>query len=329
MQNVTIDRDKYIGGSDIPIIMGISPFRKRFDLLLEKAGLEVNDFHGNSYTEYGNVLEPKIRDYINNQKICKKAFKEDKEIIGDIRIHTDGFNGEVVLEVKTTSQIHENVDDYLVYLVQLIFYMHHKKVKKGLLAVYERPNDFDEEFDEKRLQLFFIDLDNYLDLLDKILKAVDKFRVDLEKVKANPFITEEELLSNNLKELTELFLANKKRMEELEKENSKIIEKLEPLFEQEGIKSLDTKNKQVTFVKGTLPKVSKVKTFNLDKFEKENEDVFKKYNEEVISYTFNEEKFKEEENELYEKYSEEKEVTSKGKASSLRVTDIKKKVEGE
>ena len=29
MQNVTEDRNKYIGGSDIPVIMGISPFKKR------------------------------------------------------------------------------------------------------------------------------------------------------------------------------------------------------------------------------------------------------------------------------------------------------------
>ena len=33
---VAKDRHKYIGGSDIPIIMGISPFKSRYDLLLEK-----------------------------------------------------------------------------------------------------------------------------------------------------------------------------------------------------------------------------------------------------------------------------------------------------
>ena len=38
--NVEVERYKYIGGSDIPIIMGISQFKKRFDLLLEKAHLK-------------------------------------------------------------------------------------------------------------------------------------------------------------------------------------------------------------------------------------------------------------------------------------------------
>ncbi len=44
--DVTIDRDKYIGGSDIPAIMGLSPFTSRWDLLLEKAGLKERDFFG-------------------------------------------------------------------------------------------------------------------------------------------------------------------------------------------------------------------------------------------------------------------------------------------
>ena len=71
--DVTIDRDLYIGGSDVPVIMGISTFNTRWGLLQEKAGLKENTFNGTKYTEYGNVLEPKIRDYINKksqEKIC-------------------------------------------------------------------------------------------------------------------------------------------------------------------------------------------------------------------------------------------------------------------
>ena len=36
MQNVTIDRNKYTGGSDIRVIMGISPFKTRFRNLFIK-----------------------------------------------------------------------------------------------------------------------------------------------------------------------------------------------------------------------------------------------------------------------------------------------------
>ena len=191
MQDVRTDRNKYIGGSDIPIIMNISPFKKRFDLLLEKAELLENDFEGNIYTEYGNILEPKIREYIN--KLKDTNYIEYKKIDGNIRCHLDGFNDVSVLEIKTTSQIRKKVSSYKKYLVQLLFYMQQTNVEKGLLAVYERPKDFCEEFQEDRLQLFDIDINDYDELLKEINTAVRKFIEDLEKIKENPFIEEWEL----------------------------------------------------------------------------------------------------------------------------------------
>ena len=191
MQDVRTDRNKYIGGSDIPIIMNISPFKKRFDLLLEKAELLENEFEGNIYTEYGNILEPKIREYIN--KLKDTNYIEYKKIDGNIRCHLDGFNDVSVLEIKTTSQIRKKVSSYKKYLVQLLFYMQQTNVEKGLLAVYERPKDFSEEFDEERLQLFDIDINDYDELLKEINNAVKKFIEDLEKIKENPFIEEWEL----------------------------------------------------------------------------------------------------------------------------------------
>lgn len=191
MQDVRIDRNKYIGGSDIPTIMNISPFKKRFDLLLEKADLLENEFEGNIYTEYGNILEPKIRDYIN--KLKNTNYIEYKKIDGNIRCHLDGFNDVSVLEIKTTSQVRKKVSSYKKYLVQLLFYMQTMKVDKGLLAVYERPKDFCEEFHEERLQVFDIDIKDYEELLKDINAAVKKFIEDLEKVKENPFIEEWEL----------------------------------------------------------------------------------------------------------------------------------------
>lgn len=191
MQDVRTDRNKYIGGSDIPTIMNINPFKKRFDLLLEKADLLENEFDGNIYTEYGNVLEPKIRKYIN--KLRNTNYIEYKKIDGNIRCHLDGFDNVSVLEIKTTSQIRKKVSSYKKYLVQLLFYMQQTNVEKGLLAVYERPKDFCEEFQEDRLQMFDIDINDYDELLKDINTALKKFIEDLEKIKENPFIEEWEL----------------------------------------------------------------------------------------------------------------------------------------
>lgn len=206
--DVSEDRDKYIGGSDIPVILGLSPFKTRWQLLLEKAGLEQSSFSGNKYTEYGHIIEPKIREYINHV-YCHEYFPEfapSRLIHNDLRLHTDGFNGQCVLEIKSTSQTHEKVEDYKLYLVQLLKYMEEHEVKKGILAVYKRPEDMSPEFDNDRLQVFTIWLNDYELLLAHVNKELDKFRKDLERLKENPLLSEHDFLPQS----TELMaLANK------------------------------------------------------------------------------------------------------------------------
>lgn len=193
--DVTVDRQIYIGGSDIPAIMGISTFKTRWELLLEKAGLKDVDFTGNRYTVYGQRMEPKIRDFINCGLI--KPFEPNKTTVGDIRCHTDGFNGGCVLEIKTTSHIYETVGEYKVYLVQLLKYMEVNNVAKGLLAVYKRPEDFNLEFDAQRLRTYEIDLADYTDLLEEVNRELDIFRADLERLKNNPLLTEQDFFGDN------------------------------------------------------------------------------------------------------------------------------------
>ena len=282
MQAVTIDRDKYIGGSDIPIIMGISPFKTRFDLLLEKAGLKEDNFVGNEYTEYGNVLEPKIRDYIN--KKYNLGFEEYKKINGDIRVHLDGFNNASVLEIKTTSQIHNSIDEYKVYLVQLLFYMQEVNAVFGRLAVYERPDDFNEEFDENRLTQYTICITDYKDLLEQINKSVEQFRIDLVKVKENPLITEEELLPVNLTELSNKVVALENQLAEMKKIEAQakdLKEQLKTAMEKAGTKTWETPNgTKITLVPDGEDKV--VKKFNEKLFKDNNLDLWDEYSEEVV-----------------------------------------------
>ena len=189
--SVTKDRDKFVGGSCIPTIMGINPFKSRFDLLLEKAGYKEDTFEGNQFTAFGNALEPQIREYINSS--IKDPFKEDCLIQNNLRGNTDGVNRDTILEIKTTSQIKKTLRGYKTYLVQLLFYMSLYDKEKGILAVYNRPSDFDTEFDIERLQTFEIDIKDHQELLKEIYQAINEFWEDLKTVKENPFITEEEL----------------------------------------------------------------------------------------------------------------------------------------
>lgn len=286
MQNVTVDRDKYIGGSDIPIIMGISSFNTRWCLLQEKAGLLKNDFKGNAYTDYGNILEPQIRDFINKSK--KDKFVEGKEIIEDIRCHTDGINKTTILEIKTTSQIYEKLEDYKVYLVQLLFYMEHTKRKKGILAVYQRPDDFNEIFDEENLTTYEVNIKDYKELLEDIDIAVEQFRIDLDKVRENPFLTEEDLLPKEITKLSEEVEIIENRLTELKKleeESKKLKSSLKSAMKKYRIKTWVTNNNtKITLIEDKPDKEVEVDWYNEEKFIAENKTLYETYHSQLEKY---------------------------------------------
>ena len=279
MYDVTIDRSSWIGGSDVPCIMGISPFKTRYQLLLEKAGLVENEFEGNKYTVYGQKMEPQIRDYINRKR--KKKFEPNKAVSGDIRCHTDGFNGECVLEIKTTSQIYQTVDEYKVYLVQLLLYMQINGVKKGLLAVYERPDDFNPVFDEKRLQIHEIKAGEYKDLTMQINAEIDRFRSDLARLKENPLLTEQDFLPTELATLSNRVLEFENRLAEyktIEQQYKDMKQQLFEMMEKYDVKSWRTVNNVlITRVDGTEPTVETVVEFDVDRFKEDHTDIYNDY----------------------------------------------------
>lgn len=312
-ESVSKDREKFIGGSDIPIIMELSPFKSRFDLLLEKAGYKKNDFDGNVFTEYGNIMESKIREYVCTT-ITGQKFKEGKHILDvpkdwnehpngmKIRCHTDGEVDNAILEIKTTAQTYDNVDDYQLYLVQLLFYMFMTGKRFGLLAVYMRPDDMDETFNPDNLQTFEIRLDDYPDLMSDIKRAVSRFLDDLQKVKSNPFITEEELLPSEIPDIASRIVAFEQqvsRMKELEKKIKSEKDRLKQAMERAGVKKWETPNGyKITLIPDTDDKVEQEEYFNADKFMAEHPD-------------------------LVEQYTETKAVIKKGKAGYVRITSPK------
>ena len=292
MQDVLTDRDKWIGGSDVPIIMGLSPFRTRFELLQEKAGLTEIAETSNPYTEYGKEMEGIIREYINDEYF--ETFEENTAIKGDIRYHADGFNGtNCVLEIKTTS--HPN---HKAYMVQLLTGMVVNEVPYGMLAIYDRPDDFSTEFDPDRLQVKSISIDSYQELIQEIETELLHFRFDLEKVKANPFITEEELLPTEIveyaDEITELEtqLMTYKLIEQRYKS---LKAELKAAMSEYGIKSWVTNNGY---------------KFTLVPDGEDSEEL-----------KFDTKLFKEEHPKLYKKYCST--VTKKGKAGYVRITPPK------
>ncbi len=286
--DVTLDRDIYIGGSDISVIMGLSSFKTRWTLLQEKAGLIENEFTGNRYTLYGQKIEPLIRDYINRNR--KKKFEPNRVINGDIRCHTDGFNGECVLEVKSTSHIFPTVEEYKVYLVQLVKYMEENKVNRGKLAVYHRPEDFNTDFDPKRLQVFDIVLSDYIWLLAEVNEEIDRFRFDLARLRENPLLTEQDFFgSKELVTLSNKVIAFENQLAAMKTIEQQLKDAKQALFDEmtrHDVKSWTTPNgTKITRVDSTPASVKTVTEFDTAAFKEENPAMYEMYLHDVEKKT--------------------------------------------
>lgn len=287
--DVSEDRSKYIGGSDIAVIMGLSTFKRRWDLLLEKAGLKEDNFPGNLFTEYGHIMEPKIRDYVNEK--FGTNFVPNRVIDGDIRCHTDGFDGECVLEIKTTSNVYASVDAYKMYLVQLIKYMEENGVQKGKLAVYSRPEDLSRAFDPDRLQVFDISLKQYTTLLDVVNREIDRFRTDLARLKENPLLSEQDFLqaSGSLITLSQKVVAFEQQIASMKEIENQLKEAKKALYNEmmkHNVKSWVTPNgTKITRVDEVPGSTKLVKEFDAEAFKKENPALYGMYLHDVEKET--------------------------------------------
>lgn len=279
-ESVSVDRWKWIGGSDIPVIMQISPFKKRWDLLQEKAKLKEDPFNGSVYTEYGNTMEPKIRDFINEN--YGHGFVEGRHYdeVNGYRCHTDGEDEvtETILEIKTTSNVHDSLDGYLLYLVQLLFYMGVTGYDNGILAVYERPEDMSEVFDPSRLQLFTVFYKEHLGLAKKIADEVIKFKRDLDRLKADPFLTEEDFIPKDMVSVSESILALEYALNGMKEIEARLKEQKDQLYDlmiENRVKTWATESVRLTRVDGTPEHEEQVEELDLEGLKRDLPELFK------------------------------------------------------
>ena len=293
--NVTIDRHKYVGGSDLPSILGLNAKygTSVFEFAKQKAGIIPNPFSGNQFTKYGQVMEPIIRDFINSK--YQVNYLEDTVIDSDrgYRGNTDGIDRDAdipILEVKTFG---EELDvEY--YTPQCQFYMETFNVDAVRLVGYKRPTDFytgvdyelenddtyfNYEFDENRLVEHIIKRDPKL--WAKIEECILIFKNAVEELKANPNMTEKEFnrifygdslitLSNKVAVLENTLAGYK----EVEKEYKEIKEKLYEEFEDRGLISFDTGTMKITKVAPTSYDTVSIDTAKL---KDEEPTIYEKY----------------------------------------------------
>lgn len=294
--NVTIDRDKYVGGSDLPTILGLNLKygTTPYDLALEKANLKPRDFNGNQFTKYGQKLEPVIRDYINAKYQCEYLEDTTVDEARGYRGNTDGIDrlAEVpILEVKTFG---EELDvEY--YTPQCQFYMETFNEDSCRLVGYKRPKDFytgvdyslengDEyfnyDFDPNNLVEHIITRDS--NVWSKIDSRIQAFKKGVEYLKANKdtytedgfnsiFYGDELIETTNKVATLELRL---NELKDLDTQYKKAKDDLYRIFEEKGIISFDTGTMKITKVNPTSYDTVTVDTAKL----KENEPaIYEKY----------------------------------------------------
>ena len=286
--NVTIDRYKYVGGSDLPNILGFNMKygKSVFEFAKQKAGIIPNDFKGNEYTKYGQVMEAIIRDYINAKYSVN--YLEDTCIDKDrnYRGNTDGIDRDAeipILEIKTFGE----ALDVEYYTPQCQFYMEVFNQPACRLVGYKRPKDFytgidyemenddtyfNFEFDENNIEEVIILRDK--DYWSKIEFSINKFKEAVIKLRENNNMSEKEFndifMGNNLIALTNKISNFEKQLATLktiDKKYKEAKEELYNIFEERGLISFDLGTVKLTKVAPTSYDTVSIDTKKL----KENE----------------------------------------------------------
>jgi putative phage-type endonuclease len=208
------DRTKFIGGSDIPIIMGLSPHKSPHQLYLEKVGdVEPKDISEEFHVKRGTDNEPvaieKLEDETGLQFKNNVVFTID----GWKACEVDGHNPLVIAEVKCMGkQAHENAAKGIVpehYQAQCQWNMYITQIDKCYFTSY-RPEDG---------TLFIVPMKADKKRQEEILKAATDF---WERVQTRnpPELTDldfEDMSKDaHFKELCSVYTETKTQLDELE-----------------------------------------------------------------------------------------------------------------
>jgi len=151
-----IERMKGIGGSDMPIILGLSSYKTPYQLYLEKKGLLEPNFEESPLQYWGNQLESIIRrEFQKRNKVRVKLVRDTiiHPFYDFLRGHLDGFipKWNAVLEVKCSHQFMaqkwgEPGTDIvpMEYLVQVAFYCSLINAPQARIAVLIGGNEYRE-----------------------------------------------------------------------------------------------------------------------------------------------------------------------------------------
>lgn len=182
-----------IGASDIPIAMHLSPFAKRFDLLMQKTGNAVKP-KASYAMQYGTKTEPKVLQMMIARTGRKfKSITFESKIFPWLVAQVDGCDGEILLEIKcpTSRLLYADALQGMIppyYVAQMQTQMLVTGLKLCVFAVYYKQDLVTLECEADPL------------LQKKIVEASVEFLLDMPKVgiKSEPLRNALELYQSDL-----------------------------------------------------------------------------------------------------------------------------------
>jgi putative phage-type endonuclease len=288
-------KQKGIGGSDASIILGLNPYKSAFTLWLEKTGQTKAPEINNEYVEWGNLLEPVIREKFKKEtgfEVYENHFVLQHDDHNFMLANLDGevidpqFNGEIgVLEIKTTSERNmkdweEGCPDH--YMIQIQHYL----AVTGYLYAYVVCLIGGHHF-----KYFLIHRDDYV--IDKIISAEIDFQEKVEKNIA-PEITGNESDSNYLANAfpddngDELHMSSEQEKKALtyfyiQEEIKALQGQSEALKNQIRLEAKDGKIFQGEKVKILMPTIKKI-VFDSKKFASDYPELYEQYKTKESNY---------------------------------------------
>lgn len=283
-----------IGGSDIATILGVNPYKSNFTLWLEKTGQKPHDVIENSAIEWGNILEPVIRDKFKREtgfKTFRNNFVLQHDSLDWMVANLDGEvidpsqNGRGVLEIKTTNERNKKLWEEgcpIYYMAQVQWYLAITGYSYGYIAVLIGGSTF---------KYFLIERDDYL--IDHMISRGLEFMNHVEN-NITPEIggskSESEWLSQAFPEAIEEELTIPPTIEDLASEYLELSGQVKELQSRcDEIKNkIKLEGKEFKTLRGSRLRINmptiKKKLFDSKQFRTDHPQLYTKYQTKESSY---------------------------------------------
>ena len=289
------EKQKGIGGSDVATILGLNPYKSVFTLWLEKTGQIEPPVLNNEYIEWGNILEPVIR-----EKFAKETGFEVEENHW-VMLHDQhdfmvaNVDGEVtdpqfagkkgVLEIKTAG---ERMRDQWEngppnhYMLQLQHYLAVLDYSYGYVAVLIGGNTF---------KYYLVERDDYV--IDNIIQAEAEFMEMVENGVApeiSGHASDSDYLASafpedngEIGELSDILEVYAKQYFSLQEQMKILQEEADYLKNLIKYEMKDFRILKSDDIRVNMPTIKKV-SFDAKQFEKDHPELYQKYKNKESAY---------------------------------------------